>query len=240
MIIAALRTVATLVAVSLYVLIVGPPGILLAVVFGWTGLLYVLGHVGVRLGLLLSGISYTVSGRENLPVGRSAVFFSNHQSNIDPPLLFNALHPRTHILYKHEIDRIPILALAFRMGGFIPIDRRNKESAMRSIEAGAASIRAGHSFLIFPEGTRSKTDDLLPFKKGGFVMAISAGAPVVPVVIRGGRAAMQKGSPIIRPVAVDIRIGKPIETAGLQVEDRNTLIESVRAAIESLLQEGRA
>ena len=82
-----------------------------------------------------------------------------------------------HILYKHEIDGIPILARAFRIGGFIPVDRRNKEAAMRSIEAGAASIRSGNSFLIFPEGTRSRTDELLPFKKGGFVMAIKgAGA----------------------------------------------------------------
>ena len=90
-----------------------------------------------------------------------------------------------HILYKHEIDQIPVLARAFRMGGFIPIDRRNKESAMRSIEKGAAAIRSGSSFLIFPEGTRSRTGEMLPFKKGGFVMAIKAGAPIVPVAISG-------------------------------------------------------
>ena len=118
-------------------------------------------------------------------------------------MLFDALHPRMHILYKHEIDAIPILARAFRLGGFIPIDRRNKEAAMRSIEAGARSIRAGNSFLIFPEGTRSKTEALLPFKKGGFIMAIKAQAPVVPVAIQGGRAAMQRGSWLIRPVTAD-------------------------------------
>ena len=106
-----------------------------------------------------------------------------------------------HILYKHEIDQIPVLARAFRMGGFIPIDRRNKESA-HAVDRERAPRRfaPGNSFLIFPEGTRSRTDEMLPFKKGGFVMAIKAGAPIVPVAISGGRAAMQRGSAIIRPV----------------------------------------
>ncbi len=143
-----------------------------------------------------------------------------------------------HILYKHEIDRIPVLARAFRMGGFIPIDRSRKESAMRSIEAGARSLQAGNSFLIFPEGTRSETDEMLPFKKGGFIMAIKAGAPIVPVGIQGGRAAMRRGSTIIRPVTVSIRVGKPIETADLTLDDRDALIARVRGAIAGLLAEG--
>lgn len=237
MLIAAVRSAATYLAVSLYVLIVGPPGMLLAIAFGWKDLLYVLGHLGVRIGLFFSGIKFRVTGREHVLLDRPAVYCSNHQSNIDPPILFDALHPRMHILYKHEIDQIPILARAFRMGGFIPVDRRNTESAMRSIEAGAESIRSGNSFLIFPEGTRSKTDQLLPFKKGGFIMAIKAQAPIVPVATRGGRASMSKGSPIVRPVTVDIRVGKPIETAGFKLEDRSRLIELVRAEIERLLRE---
>jgi 1-acyl-sn-glycerol-3-phosphate acyltransferase len=143
-----------------------------------------------------------------------------------------------HILYKHEIDQIPVLARAFRMGGFIPIDRRNKESAMRSIEKGAASIRNGSSFLIFPEGTRSRTGQMLPFKKGGFVMAIKAGAPIVPIAISGGRDAMQRGSSIIKPVRISIRVGQPVETAGVSLDDRDLLIETVRARIQELLAQG--
>ena len=109
---------------------------------------------------------------------------------------------------------------------------------MRSIEAGAASLRAGNSFLIFPEGTRSKTDELLPFKKGGFVMAIKAGAPIVPVAIQGGRAVMHRGSPILRPATVRIRVGKPIETRDLTLDDRDALIERVREEITALMRIG--
>jgi 1-acyl-sn-glycerol-3-phosphate acyltransferase len=211
---------------------------LLAITFRWKGLLYVLGHGGVRLALALSGIRFRVAGREHVLLDRPAVYCANHQSNVDPPVVFDALHPRMHILYKHEIDQIPILARAFRMGGFIPVDRRNKEAAMRSIEAGAASLRAGNSFLIFPEGTRSRSDQLLPFKKGGFVMAIKAQVPVVPVAVQGGREAMRRGSWIIRPVTVTVRVGRPVETAGADLGDRDEVIAHVRREIETLLAQG--
>ncbi len=236
--IAAIRSWITYIAVSLYVLVTGILGMVLAVTFGWVDVLYIFGHGGVALGLALSGIRVRIEGMENVPLDRAAVFCANHQSNVDPPVLFHALHPRLHILYKHEIDQIPVLARAFRMGGFIPIDRRNKESALRSIDKGAESLRAGHSFLIFPEGTRSKTDEMLPFKKGGFRMAIKAGAPMVPVAISGGRAAMVRGSSIIRPVTLTIRIGTPVETVGLGVENRDQLIERLRQEIATLLARG--
>ena len=235
MLIAAVRSLATYIIVSLYVLIVGPPGMLIAVVFGWKGLLYDLGHVGVRLALALSGIRYQVIGAENIPSRRAAVYCCNHQSNVDPPLLFHALHSRMHVLYKQELNKIPVLSHSFRLGGFIPIDRRNKESAMRSIEAGAASIRSGNSFLIFPEGTRSRTEALLPFKKGGFIMAIKAQAPIVPVAIQGGRAAMRRGSRLVYPAQITVTVGPPIETVGLASGDRDALIERVRSTIEALL-----
>jgi 1-acyl-sn-glycerol-3-phosphate acyltransferase len=238
LIIAAVRSLATYLAVSVYVLFAAPIGMLLAMIFRWKGILYILGHGGVRLGLALCGIKVRVAGREHIPLDRAAVYCANHQSNVDPPILFDKLHPRMHIVYKAEINAIPLLARAFRHGGFVPIDRRNKEAAMRSLEAGARSIQSGNSFLIFPEGTRSMTADLLPFKKGGFLMALKAQAPIVPVAIQGGRDAMQRGSRIIQPVRVSIRVGQPIETAGMSMADRDTLIARVRERIEALLAQG--
>ena len=172
MIIAAVRSVATYVAVSLYVLFAAPIGMLLAAIFRWKGILYIFGHGGVRLALALcrhqrarrrAASTFRSTGPPSTAPTTRATSIRRSSST--------ALHPRMHILYKAEINAIPLLARAFRHGGFIPIDRRNKEAAMRSLEAGAQSIRAGNSFLIFPEGTRSKTDELLPFKKGGFLMA---------------------------------------------------------------------
>lgn len=235
--IAAVRSILTYVLVSLYVLIVAPVGMLIAVVTGYVEHLHWLGHQGVRLALFLSGIDYRIAGTLP-PPSKAVVFCSNHQSNVDPPVLFHVLHPALRILYKRELDAIPVLTRSFRMGGFIPVDRKNKEAAAKSIEMGADAIRSGKSFLIFPEGTRSKTSELLPFKKGGFVMAIRAQAPIVPVAVSGGRLAMQRGSWIIRPVTLSIRVGEPISTVGMGIEDRHVLVARVRAAIEAMLAEG--
>jgi 1-acyl-sn-glycerol-3-phosphate acyltransferase len=178
-----------------------------------------------------------VSGREHIPPARAVVFCSNHQSNVDPPVLFQALHRRLHILYKAELSKLPVLGKVLQIGGFIPVPRENRDEAFRAIERAADSIRSGNSFLIFPEGTRSRTDELLPFKKGGFVMALSAQAPIVPVAVSGGRASMRKGSWVVRPVSVDVRIGEPVETAGMTADDRDRLIAIIRERITHLLRE---
>jgi 1-acyl-sn-glycerol-3-phosphate acyltransferase len=233
----AIRAVLTYLIVLAYILVAGPVGLVIAVVFRWKWGLYALGHLGARMALRCAGIRYRVAGREHVPA-TAAVFCSNHQSNVDPAVLFETLHPQLHVLYKAELHRFPIMGTVFDVGGFVPIDRGDRDKAMASIARGAQSLRAGHSFLIFPEGTRSRTGELLPFKKGGFIMAIQAQAPIVPVAIQGGRDAMRKGSAFVRPVRVSVRIGKPIPTAGLTVDDRDALIERVRREVETLLAQG--
>ena len=234
---ATLRSLVTYGLVLAYIAVAGPVGLFIAVVLRWKRGLYALGHTGVWLALTLAGIRYRVAGREQVP-STAAVFCSNHESNVDPPVLFRALHPRLHVLYKAELHRFPIMGTVFDVGGFVPIERSERDKALASIARGAGSLRAGNSFLIFPEGTRSRTGELLPFKKGGFIMAIQAQVPVVPVAVQGGRAAMRKGSAFVRPVRVSVRIGAPIPTAGLTLADRDDLIERVRREVQSLLDEG--
>src|SRR4051794_18319815 len=130
---AVLRSLATYLAVSSYVLVVGPPVMLLALLFGQRALLYRVGHIGVRLGLFLSGLRPVVLGAEHIQRGRAAVYAVNHTSNVEPPALFDALSalfPRLRVLYKAEMRRLPVLGRAFDLAGFVPLERGNREQSL--------------------------------------------------------------------------------------------------------------
>src|SRR5436190_23917539 len=241
-VIAAIRSVLTYVAVSLYILLFGPPLLVLALLLGKVQWLYRVAEGGVRLGLWLSGIQIDVQNAQHIQHGRAAVYAVNHTSNVEPPILYvvlSSLFPRLRILYKAELRKLPILVRAFDLAGFVPLERGNRDQSLPAIERAAAALREGNSFLIFPEGTRRRTGELLPFKKGGFIMALKAQAPIVPVAIQGARDAMKKGSLIIRPVHVVVSFGPPIETAGLALTDRDALIARARAAVAAQLEEAR-
>jgi 1-acyl-sn-glycerol-3-phosphate acyltransferase len=234
---AAIRTVLALLWISLYTLVIGPPALLVAWLTGWSNLLFQLGIFCVRIALVIVGLRYTVVGREYLLDG-PAVYCVNHTSNVEPPVLFVALRklvPRLLIIYKAELRKLPILGTGFGIVGFVPVDRGNRDQTSQALDAAADRMRAGNSFMIFPEGTRSRTGELLPFKKGAFVLAMRAGVPVVPVAISGAREAMRKGSLVIRPVHIRVELAPPVETAGLTADDRDQLIHSVREAIERML-----
>lgn len=238
MLLAAIRTLATYIGVGAHILLVGPPVLLWTVISKDPRLLYRAGGFGVWLGFALSGVRVQVVGTEHIQTGRSAVYAANHSSNVEPPAVFlslQALFPALSMLYKAELRKVPILVWIFDAAGFVPLERANRGQSLPAVDHAARALAAGRSFIIFPEGTRSKTGELLPFKKGGFVMALQAQVPVVPVAVSGARAAMGRGSILIRPVTVRVEFAPPIATAGLGLADREQLAQQVRAAIDARL-----
>jgi 1-acyl-sn-glycerol-3-phosphate acyltransferase len=232
-----LRSLAAYVALVLYIAIVGPPALAVAVLTGRAGHVFALGRFGATAVRRLLGIRLDVSGLEHVVGDRPTLYCINHRSNVDV-VAFEALFPRCprlRGLYKAEMGKLPVLGRAMRLVGFVPVDRANRASAIASVDAAAARLAAGDSFLIAPEGTRARDGRLLPFKKGGFVMAIKAQAPVVPVALHGTADAMPRGRFWVKPGVVRIVVGPPIPTEGLTVDDRDRLTTTVRDRMQDML-----
>jgi len=138
-------------------------------------------------------------------------------------------------LAKAELFKIPIFGRAMRGAGYIPINRTDRPAAIESLRQAAGAVRRGVSVMIFPEGTRSLDGTLKPFKKGGFVMAIEAGVPIVPVALRGTFDIMPKNRLMIRPRDVMMVIGEPIATTGYSIHSKEALMDEVRNALHRQL-----
>jgi 1-acyl-sn-glycerol-3-phosphate acyltransferase len=176
-------------------------------------------------------IPIRVEGMQHIQPNRSCIYMSNHQSNFDIPVLLSKLPVQFRWLAKAELFKIPIFGRGMRGAGYISIDRSNRKSAFQSLARAAESIRNGTSVLIFPEGTRSRDGHLHAFKKGGFVLAVDAGVPIVPIVIQGTYAMMPKDSRLIRRQTVRVEIKPPIETAGFNRRSKDALMEQVWAVM---------
>jgi 1-acyl-sn-glycerol-3-phosphate acyltransferase len=183
--------------------------------------------------LVASRIKVSVKGLSNIDPSSPYIYMPNHQSNFDIPVLLGHLTVQFRWLAKRELFKIPIFGRAMRNVGYISIDRSNRQSAFESLKVAADKIKGGVSVLIFPEGTRSRDGKIQPFKKGGFVMAIDSGVPIVPVVITGTRAIMPKGRFRVYPGHVSMVIHKPIETSTYTRETKEGLMENVRRVISS-------
>jgi 1-acyl-sn-glycerol-3-phosphate acyltransferase len=219
-----------------FLVLVGPPVLIYTVVTGSSDALYRIGVWACGMVVRLSGARLEVEGREKIPSDRAVVFMPNHQGNCDPPALLTLLPP-VLVMAKKEFFRIPILGQAMRLRRFIPVDRQNREQAIQAVNNAVKAVRAGQSFLIFPEGTRSRDGRLQPLKKGAFVLAMTAGAPIVPISVSGSSKIMRKGEFGIHPGRVRVVIHDPISTEGCTLEDRERLMEEVRQAILTGLAE---
>ncbi len=225
-----IRSIFVCVVTFLYILVAGFPFLVYALVIKNTDRLYWIGIQGARMAIWLAGVRLDVHGLENVPSGRAAIYMPNHQSNCDPPAVITVLPP-VLVMAKQEFFRVPVLGRAMVLRGFIPVNRRNRERDRAAIDQAVESLRAGKSFMAYPEGTRSPDGRLQTFKKGLFRMAIKAGALIVPVSVSGARKIMPKGELAIHPGRVRITLQAPIDAANYTQDQRQELIEATRQSI---------
>ncbi|MGH9846687.1 MAG: lysophospholipid acyltransferase family protein, partial [Blastocatellia bacterium] len=230
-----LRYYWTFIVAGLLLIIIGIPaisiGYILHRVFGVEDFIFPFAKFGCRVYLWSAGARVHVTGREHLDPEQAYVFISNHQSNLDPPLLFAFLGHNTGALAKKELTKIPILKQGFPLAHVVPIDRGDRESAIESTRLGADELRRGHSLMAFPEGTRSVDGHVKDFKKGVFYMAVEAGVPMVPVVVNDTRLVMRKGSNRVVHGDVYLEVLPPVSTQGYTAENIEELVEYVRGLI---------
>jgi 1-acyl-sn-glycerol-3-phosphate acyltransferase len=218
--------VVTYVVLALPAAAIGIPWALLS---GKIDLLYHWSMWILRTGLKLARIRVQITGRENIPA-QPCIFMANHVSNLDPPILMPALPFRSAFFLKRSLINIPILGLGMRLAGFIPVDRDGRlESARESVQTASKVLASGVNISTFPEGTRSRTGKMLPFKKGAFFLAMESGAPVVPISIWGSEQLMTKGSLRIKPGTAHLTFHPALDPQ--QFATREQLMAAVRAAI---------
>ncbi|MEE8202046.1 MAG: lysophospholipid acyltransferase family protein [Candidatus Acidoferrales bacterium] len=232
---ATLRATLTAAVVFLYVLVVGAPVTLYAWLTGRIMPIYRIAQGGIWLGLWLAGIRFDVRGRENIPRDRACVYMSNHQSNIDPPLMFVLLPPRIAFIAKKDVFAVPVLGKAMHLADFVPIDRYDPEAARAAVEEALKHLRPGVSLIVYPEGTRSPDGRLQRFKHGVFVLALRAQAPIVPITVIGAEAIMPKKKWQIYPGRIQVTVHPPVETRGRSLGDRAQLALEVQRIIAAAL-----
>jgi 1-acyl-sn-glycerol-3-phosphate acyltransferase len=183
--------------------------------------------------LRAAGTPVRVTGLERIPAG-PVVYASNHSSMFDIWALAATLPGSVRMVAKQELAKIPLLGRAMLAAGHVTIDRAHPARALETYRDAAAVIRSGVSAVVFPEGTRSRTGELLPFKNAPFGLAIAAQVPVVPLYVRNTFEILPKGRYILRPRPIRIAVGDPIATSGMTVDQRQELRERVHAAIVAL------
>jgi 1-acyl-sn-glycerol-3-phosphate acyltransferase len=229
----------TVLLVLLYVilLLAMVPVLLTAMIFGIREPLVNIGKGAMRLSRAILGLRVEVEGLPEVENSRACVYMSNHASLLDGPLIFMLIRRPIRVIMKTSIFRLPVVGPGMRFVGFVPVNRQGTKSGRGAIEDAARMMRdRGYSFLIFPEGTRSLTGKLQPFRRGGFFLAGAAEAPIVPVSLRGTFELLPKGRRIPRRGTIRVVFHKPIPPPGPAPEDMAGWMAAVRDRLSSGLE----
>ncbi|HSA96190.1 MAG TPA: lysophospholipid acyltransferase family protein [Acidobacteriota bacterium] len=224
------------VLVLMVLTIVAVPVLAFCALFGLMDAFLSYGAWMMRVGRWILGIDVEAEGLERVDPAERYIFMSNHLSFLDAPLLTTVLPRPVRFIVKRFVFRIPVLGLGMKFSGYVPLDKEGFGEGRKRIARAAELIRTkGYSFLIYPEGTRSREGTLLPFRRGGFFLALETGVPIAPISIQGTYELMPRGSKRIRKGRVRIVFHEPIPVDGTGSETLPALMERVRAAIASTL-----
>jgi len=183
-----------------------------------------------------AGLHVEISGVEKLAADQRYIFICNHTSYLDIPCLLTVIPQPLRFLAKKSLFQVPVFGWGLKAAGFIPIDRKNRKTAVRSFDLAGERIRKGNSILVFPEEGRSSTDTMKPFKRGAFLLALRSNLPIVPLSLEGTYQALPVGRFRILPARIRVTISDPIETSALSISQKDELIESTRGIIEAMLR----
>jgi len=212
----------------------------LALLVGWLpprgNAVYGVARWWSRLLLFFSGVRVESRFESELDPNRQFIYMANHQSLFDIPVLIATLPGQTRFLAKRSLFQIPLFGWAIKLGGFVTIDREDGRRAQNAFAVAAKRLAAGVSILIFPEATRSEDGKLLPFKRGGMLLALKSGLPIVPVGVCGSLDVQPRSRYSIRPMPIRVRYGSPIEVTEYGVRQRKVLEELVRERIAELAE----
>jgi 1-acyl-sn-glycerol-3-phosphate acyltransferase len=195
-----------------------------------------IGRRWAKILLYISGVKIEIIGTENILAGKPLILMANHQSDFDILICMAGIPSDFIWTAKKELFRIPVFGKAMRLSGFIEIDRQDHEKAIKNLDLAAEKLQEGISVASFPEGTRSRNGQLLPFKQGMFYLAIQTGIPIIPVSIIGSGKIMSKKSWQVKRGEIVMVIDKHIETSGYTIETRAPLMEKVRDIIAANLE----
>ena len=214
--------------------VLGIAGIVAAFLTGRPTIVFRLGRLWAKAHLAVMGIRPRYSGLEHAADTAPRIFLANHLSTLDIWVLVPALPVTTRFVSKRSLFWIPVLGQAMMVAGFIPIDRKDRTSAIRSLSRAAATARDGASIVLFPEGTRSRDGRLAAFKRGSFHLAIEAGVPIVPVAISGTYDVVRPRSIVVRPGVVSVTFAPPVDVTAFG-GDIDALMAKVRSEIAGRL-----
>jgi 1-acyl-sn-glycerol-3-phosphate acyltransferases len=182
----------------------------------------------------LTGSNIKITGEENIPDG-PVVFIGNHQGNFDVPIFLGLINKPKAFIAKIETAKLPLVSTWMRYMRCVFMDRNDIRQSLKAMKEGIENIKEGYSLVIFPEGTRSRGDEMGEFKAGSFKLAVKSGVPIVPVTTRGSYKIMEQNGFIIKPADVEVIISEPIYTKGMCREEIETLPDRVKSIIQEKL-----